>query len=86
MPKDDRLLAWARVDRLAPFRQRKRQIPLRHRVLAIDAVGNVGIAADGILGRDHLPEFGNRHVTPRPVDDTGQPGRVVGLQDGDKFS
>ena len=75
--EDARLVGGAGIDRLAPLARRQRRIPIRHRVLARQAVGDVGVEADRVA-RGHVgAELLRGHVDPGAEDHPVQPVESV---------
>ena len=63
----------ARVDDLAAFGHRIGNIPIRHRVLALQAMRDVGIVSEGITRGQRLTHFRNGQTCLRAEHDAIQP-------------
>ena len=75
--EDARLIGGAGIDRLAPLADRQRRIPIRYRVLARPAVGDVGVETDRIARRHAGAERLCGHVDPGTEDHPIQPVEPV---------
>ena len=69
-----------RIDRLAADGRGEGHVPVRHRELSTQRVGDVRVVADWVAVRNHLAELAHRDVDPGTVHDSAHPVRAALLQ------
>ena len=79
------LIERARIDRFASLGQGIGPIPIRHRVLALPAVGNVGVMPDRVAKRNSPAQFGKADPHLRAKNHPGQPVWRVIVQNGNEL-
>ena len=80
-----RLIHRARIDAFASLGDRKRGVPIRHRILALAGVGDVGIMPDRIGFRHRRTQLREAHPHLGSKDDSAQPFRLLHLEDLEEF-
>ena len=74
------LVHGPRVDRLAADGRGEGHVPVRHRELRTQRVGDVRVVANRVAVRHHLAELAHRDVDPGPVHNSAHPVRAALLQ------